>query len=198
MTLELWNTLATFGTFIVIAATAIAALGQLRHARGSNQIAALNELQVAEETLQFTAANHFVTVELAKKLEDPEFRHQIANRRARTSENQALIAKIITVGNHYENMGLLVKMGLVDRELALGFWAVIAFGSWERLAPAAAIFRREQSDAIWENFEYIAVLGQDWMAAHPKGAYPRDVRRIGLKDEWLEADRQYEASLAPA
>jgi hypothetical protein len=36
------------------------------------------------------------------------------------------------------------------------------------------------------------------MAAHPKGTYPAGVRRIGLKDEWLEADKQYAASLVPA
>jgi hypothetical protein len=44
----------------------------------------------------------------------------------------------------------------------------------------------------------MAVLSKDWSAAHPKGAYPAGVRRIGLKDEWLEADKQYAALLAPA
>ena len=50
MRLELVNTLATFGTFLVIAATAIAAVVQLRHARGSNHIAALNELRETTES----------------------------------------------------------------------------------------------------------------------------------------------------
>jgi hypothetical protein len=45
MSLEVVNTLATFGTFVVIAATAIAALVQLRHARSSNQIEALAEMR---------------------------------------------------------------------------------------------------------------------------------------------------------
>jgi hypothetical protein len=40
MSLELLNTFATLGTFVVIAGTAIAAIVQLRHARSSNQIAA--------------------------------------------------------------------------------------------------------------------------------------------------------------
>ena len=47
MSLQLVNTLATFGTFLVIAGTAIAALVQLRHARGSNQIAALTSYATA-------------------------------------------------------------------------------------------------------------------------------------------------------
>ncbi|MBV8366944.1 MAG: hypothetical protein JO194_10675, partial [Candidatus Eremiobacteraeota bacterium] len=41
MNLELLNVFATLGTFVVISATAIAALVQLRHARSSNQIAAM-------------------------------------------------------------------------------------------------------------------------------------------------------------
>jgi hypothetical protein len=50
---------------------------------------------------------------------------------------------------------------------------------------------------LWENFEYLTVLAQDWMAAHPKGTYPGGVRRITVMDEWLDADREYVASLAP-
>jgi hypothetical protein len=198
MTLELWNTFATFGTFIVIAATAIAALVQLRHARGSNQIAALYELQDLSRTPQFTQAEHLMRTELPSKLNDPEFRYQINNRDARTPENQAIISKVSDVGNFYENMGLLVKSGLIDRELALDIWAGQIPGEWRRLAPFTAIVRRDQGNAVYENFEYLLVLAQDWVAAHPNGAYPAAVRRVVLKDEWLEADRQYEASRAPA
>jgi len=39
-------------------------------------------------------------------------------------------------------------------------------------------------------------LAQDWLAAHPRGAYPAGVRRITEKDEWLEADAQYATSRA--
>lgn len=49
-----------------------------------------------------------------------------------------------------------------------------------------------------ENFEYLTVLSQDWDAAHPNGSYPSGVRRIDLKDDWLEADTHYAASLATA
>ena len=56
MSRELVNTFATLGTFVVIAATAIAAIVQLRHMRGSNQIVALNELREARETPEFQAA----------------------------------------------------------------------------------------------------------------------------------------------
>jgi hypothetical protein len=41
-------------------------------------------------------------------------------------------------------------------------------------------------------------LSQGWETAHPNGPYPTGVRRIDLKYPWLEADKQYAASLAPA
>ena len=68
-------------------------------------------------------------------------------------------------------------------------------GAWRQLAEVAAIHRR-RNIGVWENFEYLSVLSQDWIAAHPKGAYPANIRRADLKDEWLEADKQYAASLA--
>jgi hypothetical protein len=93
---------------------------------------------------------------------------------------------------------VLVGTGLVDGELVFHMWSENAIGLWEILAPITGIGRRIAGDSIWENFEYLTVLAQDWLAAHPKGTYPAGVRRIELKDEWLEADKQYAASLAPA
>jgi Domain of unknown function (DUF4760) len=197
MSLELVNTLATFGTFLVIAATAIAAIVQLRHARSSNHIAALNELRETMETPEFQAAQHFVQGDLSKKLQDPAFRYQSDAPAARTDENRPLVAKIDAIGNFYEGMGVLVKTGLVDQELVLQMFSDQVIGAWTRLSPIAAISRR-RVDAVWENFEYLTVLAQDWLNAHPKGTYPAGVRRIALDDEWLEADKQYAASLAPA
>jgi hypothetical protein len=198
MSLELVNTLATFGTFVVIAATAIAAVVQLRHARSSNHIAALNEIRETFESADFQAASHFVQGELTKRLQDAAFRYQSDAPAARTNETRPLIAKVDAIGNFYEGIGVLVKAGLVDRELVLQIWAGNVIRDWERLATITAIARRRAGDVLWENFEYLTVLAEDWMAAHPKGTYPAGVRRIGLKDEWLEADKQYAASLAPA
>jgi len=198
MSLELWNTFGTFGTFVVIGATAIAALVQLRHARGSNQIAALTQLMEASATPQFSESERLIRTELASKLKDPEFRYQIANPAARTSENQGLIQKATDVGNFYENIGLLVRTGLVDRDLAVIALSSQATGAWRMLAPVCAIVRPVQGEDVWENLEFFVVLSQDWIAAHPHGAYPAGVRRIVFKNEWLETDRQYAASRASA
>jgi hypothetical protein len=198
MSLELVNTLATFGTFLVIAGTAIAAIVQLRHARSSNQIEALAELREGTENPEMRSAERFVRHDLSERLRDPVFRYQLANRGAMTDETQLLWSDILRVGNFFENMGALVKNGLADSNLVLDIFCTRVRSNWEHLAPVIAIARRSIGDALWENFEYLAILSEDWIAAHPKGTYPAGVRRIGLKDEWLEADKQYAASLAPA
>jgi hypothetical protein len=196
MSLELWNTLATCGTFLVISATAVAAIVQLRHVHGSNQIAAFNELRKTTGSIELEQAEDFVATRLAETIEDPSFRYQVLNRFPRTAED--LIAKTYIVGNFYESMGALVKARLVDPKLVLEIWSYNVALYWARLAPITAILRRRDGPGVWENFEYLTVLSQDWIDAHPNGTYPPRLRRINLKDAWLEADTQYATSLATA
>lgn len=105
MTLELWNTFATFGTFLVIAATAMAALVQLRNARGSNQLEALNEIRDSAERPYFRDALQFIRTELGDKLKDPAFRYQVENRAAITGENHPLIEKVKNGGQPLRGYG---------------------------------------------------------------------------------------------
>jgi hypothetical protein len=197
MSLELLNTFATCGTFVVIAATAIVAIVQLRHARGSNVIVALNELRESYETAKLQEAQHFVFTELTERMKDPASRQQLSDRGARTVESQASISKVIALGNYYENMGTLAKAGLIDQKLVLEVWYNDVADDWDKLTQVAAIFRRRPGISVWNSFEYLAVLSQDWRAAHPHGMYPAGVRRIDLRDDWLEADARYAASLTP-
>ncbi len=197
MSVELVNTFAPLGTFIVIAATAVAAIVQLRHMRGSNQIVVLNEIRKTMESPEFQAARHFVETELPAKLLDPAFRRQFAEPLNRTDEMRPLLAKINSIGNFWENVGAFVKAGLLDRDLALDLWSGVSMGTWSSFAPLTAVARRTNL-ALWENFEYLTVLSQDFQVVHAKGTYPAGMRRLELKDEWLEADRQYAASLATA
>jgi hypothetical protein len=199
MSLELVNTLATFGTFLVIAATAIAALVQLRHARSGNQIEALAELREELGNPEMQSAARFVRHGLTEKVKDPAFRYQCGNRDALSAENQLLWNQMTRVANYYEGIGVLVKGGLADRNLVLDSWSGTILLSWNLLVPVIAIVRQSLTDSsIWENFEYVAVLSEDWETAHPRGTYPAGVRRMILDYPWLEADKQYAASLAPA
>jgi hypothetical protein len=87
---------------------------QLRHMRSGNQITALSDLFEKQEAPEFVSAGHFVLSGLPEKMQDPAFRYQLAHRAARTEENAQLIAKIMAVGNYYEETGLLARSGLVD------------------------------------------------------------------------------------
>lgn len=195
MSLELWNTFGTFATFVVISATAIAAVVQLRHMRGSNQIAAFTELRESAETPQFQAAIQFVQAELAERMQDPEFRYQLAHRAERTSENQSLISKAYSVGNFYEDLAVLVKNGLIDNGLVMDLYAKNITGNWEQLARATSVLRRSQGAAVWENFEYLVVQTQRH-SARSRSSYPFGMPHIDLPDELLEIDREYETSRA--
>ncbi|HVS45978.1 MAG TPA: hypothetical protein VMS32_04870 [Verrucomicrobiae bacterium] len=190
--MELFNALATFSTFLVIAATATAAMVQLRHMRSANQIESINHSRQTFESTEYHTARNFVITELAKQWQDAAFRHQVGNRGARTPVNQVLITQIMLVANSHEQLGLLVKRRLIDRVMACDLFSANALAAWEGLAPVTVALRRTSS-AAWENFEYFVVLSQDWLAAHPSGAYPPGVRRITIKDDLREADEQYAA-----
>jgi hypothetical protein len=197
MSLELVNTLATFGTFLVIAATGIAAMVQLRHMRSSNQIAVLRDLYEKRGSPEMVSAIQFMHVGLIEKMQDPSFRYQVAHRSARTDENAVPIEKATVVGNFYEEMGVLTKSGFIDRELLLDIHGGSIVANWDALSEFTAVTREARGAGIWENFEYLTVLAQDWDVKYPS-TYPANTRRIDLPNRWLEADKQYAASLALA
>ncbi len=196
MSLELLNTFGTFGTFLVIAATALAALVQLRHMRSSNQITVLSDLFEKAEAPEFVSARHVVSIGLPEQMQDPAFRYQVTHRAARTEENAALIDKVHAVGNFYEETGVLVKFGFVDRNVLLDLHSAQIVRAWETLSDFTAVTREQQGASVYENFEYLAVLSQEWLAQHASGTYPANVRRIDLPNKWRVADIEYAASLA--
>lgn len=169
-----WVTaIGTVGTFVVITASAIAALVQLRHTRGGNQIVALNECRETLESEEFRRAQHFVSYELPKRLLDPEECKKIAQLPF-VGEYEA----IGTVANFFESMGLFVKSRIIDRQIACDFWAYIVLRNWNALAPVTTYVRNAiQSDALWENFEYMAVLAEIHTERHPND-YPARMRRM--------------------
>jgi hypothetical protein len=198
MSLELVNSFATFGTFLVIAGTAVAALVQLRHARGSNQIAALDELREAFQSHEFSEAQAFLDTKLGERIKDPAFRYQWAYRAARTDDYRADIERVRLVGNYFEDVGALILAGLLDADLAISIYCADVTRAWDQLEPLTAISRRLRGNAIWENFEYVTMLSKKWLKTKPEGGYPPNAPRLDVNDVWFEADRQYVASLAPA
>jgi Domain of unknown function (DUF4760) len=181
-----WLTAAgTLGTFIVIAASAIAALLQLRHMRGSNQIIALTECRETLESPDFREAQRFVSYELPKRLLDPRERLRIAKPQSQfEGEYQA----IDTVANFFESMGVFVKNGIIDRELGCDLWAYVVLRNWNALLPIITFVREDLgAPSIWENFEYLARVSQQWARDHEHGTYPHKLPHMPADRSFIEA-----------
>lgn len=172
-----WLTaIGTIGTFVVIAASAIAALIQLRHLRRSNQIAALDEVRAAMESAEFRQALDFIRRDLPRLLENPEFLERIRADRILPPE----LTSIRYLANHFEYIGLFLRSGMVDPDLACQLWAGIAYDSWTRLAPITAAIRGSDDSGIWINFEYLAALSKQYSDSGAGTTYPAGVPRMPL------------------
>jgi hypothetical protein len=187
MTLEFWATAASVGTFFVITATAAAALLQLRHMRGNNQIAAAMAIHQVIEGDQFQTARRFLREDLGDRLQDIDFRRELA----RTGK---IDRQMQFVGNYYELIGIFVKYGLVDKSIACEMWSNEIVADWQRMAPAIAIVHRGRKYFGWQNFEYIFSLCERWRARFPDGKFPKNQHRVQLDDVWLAVD---EAAASP-
>ncbi|MBV8172789.1 MAG: DUF4760 domain-containing protein [Candidatus Eremiobacteraeota bacterium] len=190
MSLEQLSTIGTLTTVVIVAATAIAALVQLRHLRAGNQINAI--LSVAEllNGRAFEETLNLIGTELAPALEDPNFRaYWIALMRRETlppvdSSYIRLRAAVVNAANTYEQLGVLVRNEIIDRTMFVEGFCAPVLGLWNRLASLTAFLREAENDpALWENFEYLAVLGEDWLAHH-RTTYPKTMRHLAITNPW--------------
>lgn len=191
MSLELLNSITPIFTIVIVAATAVAALIQLKHLRAGNQISAL--LAIGEElsTEKYADAADLVRHKLAAAMEDPVYReYEVAltqNRPAPAVDQDYVEIRraSVFVGNAYEQLGILVKSGIVDRDMLLDRYNLLILLQWRRLEAVTALSRAAMGNTMaWENFEYLAVLAEDYLAKHQGGTYPRGVRRMKLTNPW--------------
>lgn len=190
MSPEWLTAIGTIGTFVVIAASAAAALFQIRHMRASNQIIALNEVRETIESPAFQAAEAFVVRELPKRLDDPAVRRALS-----MPFFPAEYQPVRTVANFFETFGALVKNGIIDPEIACDLWGGVAQRAWDALGPVTANRRsRPGWSGLWENFEYLTVLSKNFSRNHPGGAYPKGAERLPLPELWPEAEETGDVS----
>lgn len=185
--LELVNTIAAFGTFIVISATAVAAIVQLRHMRAGNQLEGLLSVLARVEDVNFNRWVTEVQTTLPQLLEDPEFRRSVAEATFDRTSPWLLLA------NSYDWVGSLVKNKLIPEDAFLDTYSFRVVRAWEMLADVTAIVRRGPAgNATWENFEYLYVRSKEWDDRYPNGNYPAHVKRAILPDRYLAADLAYQ------
>ena len=185
-TLETVNTLASVATFVVIGASAIAALIQLRHLRANNQLGALLSLEHEFHTEALQTSFRFVQTEFGQRLRDRAFREDLE----RIGFIDSRAHPEMDVLNWFNEMGTLLKNGLVEETAFMELFGRLAVQYWEILAPAIAILRRRRGNAQFHNLEYLAIRARKWLSDHPHGNFPRGAPRIPILDEWKEEDEK--------
>lgn len=178
MSLELINTIEGLLTVLIIAATAIVAMVQLRHLRSANQIAAITRMQETLESAQFTNARRFVSDEVPKLIADRAGRSKLA-----ASALPPELSALRQVGNFFESMGVLVKRDVIDRNLACDLWDGVVFHAWKQLEPVVLIRRAATFPGIWTSFEFLAVLCQESLEKTKGSYYPRGVKRMTVDEQ---------------
>lgn len=179
MSPEWLTAIGTIGTFAVIAASAIAALMQLRHMRGSNQIIALTEVRETIESTTFQAAELFIS-ELAKRFDDPAVREALL-----TPHFPPEYQPVRYIANFFETFGAFVKNGIIDERLACDLWGGVVVRNWDTLGPVVASRRSVTGTiALWENFEYLAIISKRFTDANPEGTFPKAMKRLPLPPPW--------------
>lgn len=173
--IELINTTAGVLTFFVIALTAVAALQQLKHLRASNQLAGLlNVLNIQRETM-FRECQNFVRIELAQKMESPDFRASLE----RPSPDLDAHPELWLCG-YFEQMGNYVKYDLIGEAAFLDQACDIIIMYWKLLSPTIEIVRRARGPGVFDNFEYLVARAHRWLKKYPNGNYPRNVPHMAL------------------
>ena len=183
MSPEWLSAVASLLTLIVVAASAAAALIQLRHMRAANQIIALNEIRETFETDKFRDAVRYVYRELPRLYEDPVARADLV-----AVPLQAQYEPARNVANFFENVGIYVKRGVLDANFTADMWGGIILTSWLRMTPMITNRRRVQNQPqIWQNFEYLAAICQQFKERYPNGNYPNAFQRMPEGEIWPEA-----------
>ena len=181
MTAEWVTALSSLATFIVIGASAIAALIQIRHARNSNQIAVFNEMRHQLDSKQFQNTLAFIRKDLSARVQDADYRRDLLLQRA--PEWQA----IKDVANFFDQAAVPVKHGMVDRDLACDVFYLEVVSTWDGLAPLTASMRELRGYRLWEDFEYFALLCKNFRKRYPNGTFPRRMRGLPLPEPWPES-----------
>lgn len=192
MTLELINTLASVATTIIVAAAAVAALVQLRHLRGANQISGQLALRQVLLDRDFLQAVGRARQEVPVLMKEPAFRKYVADYHLGVAEDNerydSLYEEILLVGRNLENIGNMVRNGLTDGRIFIEQWSPLVIVAWNAIEPLLRIRRiAERGDYAWEDFEYLTVLARRWIAEN-RSAYPRNVARILPPYAELERD----------
>lgn len=174
MSVEWIGVMLSAATLIVIAATAVAAVIQLRHLRASNQLSALLEILDQWNAPALREAYARFHSDLPAKLADPDFRDDYAGEGSmdRSAHPEMLVF------DFWEQVGTYAKHGLIDERILLDIISSQVHNAWKRAVPALELARKANGPAVAENFEYLTVKAVLWNKKYQDGTYPRGLPRM--------------------
>jgi hypothetical protein len=174
MSPDQWSAIAAVGTFVVIGATAITALIQLRHIRRANQLAGLQSTFDMLQEPSVREIVNFVRHDLAARMNDPEFRAGLLETPIDRREHPELY-----LCDMYNHIGSFVRSGLIDETIYLQTERYNVALYWGLLHEVVLQVRRDRP-FLFENFEWLAVRANVWVDKHPRGDYPaKESRMLG-------------------
>jgi uncharacterized protein DUF4760 len=168
----LWNAVVSTVTLLVVAGAAFAALRQIRQLRAQTTLAGLLKVLDDWRDPEFQRILSYVRNDLQQKLQDPAFLDDLDHGLDQVKHPEVAICA------WYEQIGSYMKHGLLDERVMMDVASSSTNTAWHALEPVIMRMRRTRSDALWENFEYMAARGILFERAHPNGCYPRDTPRM--------------------
>jgi len=171
------SAISTFITTIVIAASAIAAVIQLRHMRAGNAITGF--LGFMDRWASPRAREHQNYVfggELERRLADPAYRASLVALQDRIAHPE------LEYMDFWESLGGFLKLGYFPEDLIMESGGPVAVNAWEKLKPVVALIRSVRGPTAYDNFEFLVSRAILWDARHPEGIYPRGTPRLPIDD----------------
>lgn len=174
------SAISTFVTMIVIAASAMAAVFQLRHMRAGNTITGfLGFMDKWASPQAREIANYVFSGSVQEKLADATYRQEIMSPlvdRLANPEFQYL--------DFWESLGMLLKLGYFAEDAVMESGGPTAIKVWHALSPVIAIVRRARGPQVYDNFEYLVSRALLWESKHPYGAFPRNTPHLPTIDPY--------------
>jgi hypothetical protein len=198
MTAEMLTAVASLATAVIIAATAVAAVVQLRHMRAGNAIEAILSFRnIIEDEQHRRATNILRTGDLERAMADSNFRRFLYRRLKQQPTDGVpqsyvdLYDSATLMGNCYELIGGMIRNKVAPPDIFLPnyWWAVV--GTWDRMASWIALMRHYSgSDGMYVDFEFLTVLSREWGENHPD-SYAHGYARMPMKNTYPLAQESW-------
>ena len=166
-----WEALTATGTLLtaaIIAASALLGMQQLRELRRAALFDGTKRVIDELTTAQMLSARRFVMVELQRRLEDREYRAELAAFSVDAAKHPEIL-----VLHHLEQLGSFMRYKLLFGEAILESQYLLIVDGWERLRPVVEITRRATDNPYqWQQAEWLHDYTKQWARRYIR-KYPR-------------------------